>query len=181
MHILAPLARRKQKKFPIRRKIRSAEERRHPLISEQSKTPFLLYILLLLTLLIIITLQRLLAVEFSLGSSSLDSLPNFYAAIIAATNDMLHAQVNSYPLHKLIVLVQYLDMVLLLDVPYENTLVHARRHDVFTTSSPTQVQHILRVPHQTRFGRPTQNTFRPIDGQTVLTFLPNCYAFVIRA
>lgn len=179
MRILAPLPSRKQKQLPIRRKIRPSEEGRYALISEKPKASLLLQILLFLTLLIIVALERLLAVELCLRSSSLNSFPDLDTAIVAATDDVLHTQIDSYPLHKLIMFVQYLHMVLLLDVPHENTLVHASRHDVFTASSPTQVQHVLSMTHQTRLRRPTHDTLSPVDRQTVLALLPNRNALIV--
>ena len=72
-------------------------------------------------------------------------------------------------------------MVLLLNIPYEDTLVHACGHKEAGVGRPAEVEHVLCVPHESSLGRPAQDAFRAVDGERVLALFPDGDAFIIGA
>lgn len=78
-------------------------------------------------------------------------------------------------------LIQHLYMVLLLDIPYEDTLVHASRHKEAGVGCPAEVEDVFCVPHESSLGGPAQDAFRSVDGERVLSFFPDGDAFIIGA
>jgi hypothetical protein len=93
---------------------------------------------------------------------------------------VLESQVDRNALHKLLVLIQHLYVVFFLHVPDEDAFVHPRRHQEPRVNGPTQVQHVLSVTHQPTLGRPPEYLLGPVDRQTVLPFLPNGDALIVR-
>lgn len=70
-------------------------------------------------------------------------------------------------------------MVLLLDIPNEDPLVHASGHKEARVGRPAEVEDVLCVPHEPSLGGPAQDAFRSVDGERVLSFLPDGDAFII--
>ena len=70
-------------------------------------------------------------------------------------------------------------MIFFLHVPHKNALIHASRNYKARVSSPTQVQNVLSVTHQTTLARPPHNALWSVDRETIFTTLPDADAFVI--
>lgn len=72
-------------------------------------------------------------------------------------------------------------MVLLFDIPYEDSLVHASGHKEAGVGRPAEVEDVLCMTHESSLGGPAQDAFGSVDGERVLSFFPDGDAFIIGA
>lgn len=72
-------------------------------------------------------------------------------------------------------------MILFLDIPDEDSFVHASGDKVFGVEGPPEIEDVLGVAHEFEFNRPSEYSFRAINGFAILPFLPDCDALVIGA
>lgn len=75
--------------------------------------------------------------------------------------------------------VEYLNVILFLDIPNEDALVHARRDKETGVEGPAEVEDVFSVAHEATFGRPAEDAFGPVDWEAVLAFLPDGDALVV--
>ena len=92
---------------------------------------------------------------------------------------MLKLQVNRYSLNIFLMLVKNFHMILFFNIPNKNALIHTWRNDEARVTSPPQVKNIFCVAHQTSLWWPAEYFIWAVDGQAILTFLPESYALVI--
>ena len=77
-------------------------------------------------------------------------------------------------------LVHNFNMIPFLNMPNENSLIHSSWYYKPGILSPTKVQHLLSMTHQTvPFRTPTHDLISFVDGSVVLSFVPDSYALVI--
>jgi hypothetical protein len=72
-------------------------------------------------------------------------------------------------------------MIFFLNIPYENSLVHAGGYNKARIWTPAKVEDVFGVAHQFTLGRPAQDSLRSVDGEAVLSLFPDGDAFVIGA
>ena len=171
---------RKEEKLTVGGTVRPPEESGHALVREDAETA-LFGTVIVIVLEIVEPFEGLFAVELSLGALRLDGGPDLAGAVVAAADDELEAAVDGDALDKLVVLVKHFDMILFLNVPNEDALVHAGRDQEAGVRGPAEVEHVLSVPHQAGLGGPTHDPLGAVNRETVLPLLPDSNAPVIGA
>lgn len=70
-------------------------------------------------------------------------------------------------------------MIFLLYVPHENALIHSGWDYKAWVGGPAQVQHVLRVAHQSSLRRPPHHALWSVDGYAVFAPFPDSDTFII--